>query len=75
MEQNKPIHRDMTIGKIREICPGADAVLARFFGPGCFACPNSRTKSIEFGASVHGQDVEEVVEELNRLMQENRPER
>ncbi|KKM12084.1 hypothetical protein SY88_05420 [Clostridiales bacterium PH28_bin88] len=64
------ITRDMTIGRIREVCPRADEVLSRFFGPGCFSCPNSRLKSIEFGASVHGQDVDEVVEELNRLMQE-----
>ncbi|MHB8170648.1 MAG: DUF1858 domain-containing protein [Thermincolia bacterium] len=63
------ITKDMTIGKIREVNPRADEVLGKFFGPGCFACPNSKTKTIEFGASMHGRNVDEVVRELNEIME------
>ncbi|MDW7675207.1 MAG: DUF1858 domain-containing protein [Bacillota bacterium] len=63
----KKVTRHMTIGEIRETCPRADEVLSKFFGPGCFSCPNSKAKTIEFGATMHGKDVDEVVAELNEL--------
>lgn len=63
------ITKDMTIGHIREINPRANEVLTKFFGPGCFKCPNANTKSIEFGATMHGQDVNKVVKELNEIME------
>lgn len=71
---NKPVHvtKYMTIGEIRALGPVANEVMDKVFGPGCFGCPNSKTKTLEFGATVHGKDPDAVVQELNeRLNHDN----
>lgn len=70
----KPVHvsKYMTIGEIRDLGPVANEVMDKVFGPGCFGCPNSKTKTLEFGATIHGKDPDAVVQELNeRLNHDN----
>lgn len=68
MENTERVTRDWTIGAIRELGPEANQVMDKVFGPGCFGCPNSKTKTIEFGATVHGKDVDTVLAELNEVL-------
>lgn len=62
------VTKDMTIGEIRALGPEANAIMDGIFGPGCFSCPNSKTKSLEFGATMHGKDPAKVIEELNKVL-------
>lgn len=68
MAKSGPITRDWLIGEIRELGPEANKVMDKVFGPGCFGCPNSKTKTIEFGATVHGKDPDAVIKELNEVL-------
>lgn len=67
MAREGNITRDWTIGEIRDLGEDANKVMDTVFGPGCFGCANSKTKTIEFGATVHGKDVDAVLKELNEL--------
>lgn len=67
MARTGKITRDWTIGEIRDLGEEANKVMDKVFGPGCFGCQNSKTKTIEFGATVHGKDVDAVLKELNEL--------
>lgn len=67
MIRSGEITRDWTIGEIRDLGENANKVMDKVFGPGCFGCPNSKTKTIEFGATMHGKDVDAVLKELNDL--------
>ena len=64
------VTKDMTIGEIRALGQVANEIMDGVFGPGCFSCPNSKTKTLEFGASIHGKDPDQVVEELNKRLNE-----
>lgn len=66
------VDKDMTIGEIRALGPIANEVMDSVFGPGCFGCPNSKTKTLEFGATIHGKDPDQVVEELNRRLNDGK---
>ena len=61
----KKITKYWTIGEIRALGSEANEVMDKVFGPGCFGCENSITKTLEFGATVHGKDPDAVVDELN----------
>lgn len=61
----KKITKYWTIGEIRALGAEANEVMDKVFGPGCFGCVNSKTKTLEFGATVHGKDPDAVVDELN----------
>lgn len=72
MEDKKiTVTKDMTIGEIRDLGPAANEIMDGVFGPGCFSCPNSKTKTLEFGATMHGKDPDKVVEQLNKRLNEN----
>lgn len=68
MNKSGPITADWLIGDIRDLGPEANRVMDKVFGPGCFGCANSKTKTIEFGATVHGKDVGTVLKELNEVL-------
>ncbi|HWI55381.1 MAG TPA: hypothetical protein VNT57_06790 [Desulfobacteria bacterium] len=68
MKEKIRVTKDMTIGEVRALGPVANEVMDGIFGPGCFGCPNSSTKSLEFGATVHGKDPDQVVDELNHKL-------
>ena len=58
------IEKDMTIGKLLEKFPDkADILLDA--GMHCLGCPASQMETLEEACSVHGIDVEELVEKLN----------
>jgi hybrid cluster-associated redox disulfide protein len=62
------ITRETPIGEILAQGPKAREVMTKVFGPGCFGCPNSKTKTLEFGATMHGHDPDEVARELNEAL-------
>lgn len=67
-EQKIRVTKDMTIGEIRSLGPAANEIMDSIFGEGCFGCPNSKTKTLEFGATVHGKDPDQVVRALNEKL-------
>ena len=62
------VTRDTKIGEILAMGPEAQQVMNKVFGPGCFGCVNSKTKTLEFGAKMHGHDPEQVAKELNEVL-------
>lgn len=60
-------NKDMNIGEALKLHPGAEKIIEKYFGGGCFTCPGIRMESISFGAMMHGLDPEAIVRELNSL--------
>ena len=60
-------NKDMNIGEVISTHPGAEKIIEKYFGNGCFTCPGIRTESIAFGAMMHGKDPDTIVTELNEL--------
>ncbi len=60
-------HKDMNIGEVLSLHPGAEKIIEKYFGGGCFTCPGMNMESVTFGAMMHGVDPEEIVKELNEL--------
>ncbi len=56
------------IGDVVEKLPGGAEIIEKYFGNGCFTCPGIRMESINFGATMHGVNAEEIVEELRKLV-------
>ena len=59
------ITKDMTIGETVDKHPETVEVFTKY-GMGCLGCPATAFENIEQGAMVHGIDVNELVEELNK---------
>mgnify|MGYP001316162198 CR=1 FL=1 len=60
------INKDMTIGEILDInFKAADVLMG--FGMGCLGCTSARVESLEQACSIHGLNLEEVLEKLNSL--------
>lgn len=64
------IHKNMLIGDVVKLHPGAEKVIEKFFGPGCFTCPGIKVESLAFGAMLHGKNADQLVADLNRLFEE-----
>ncbi|RJR16431.1 MAG: DUF1858 domain-containing protein [Nitrospiraceae bacterium] len=64
------ITKDSVIGDVIKNVPGADKVIEKFFGNGCFTCPGINMESIAFGAAMHNMDPEVVVTEMKKLVEE-----
>ncbi|MCM8711415.1 DUF1858 domain-containing protein [Clostridium sp. SYSU_GA19001] len=60
---------NMTIGEVVRLHPDAARVLMSF-GMGCVGCPSAQMETLEEGALVHGIDVNEMIEALNKLLEE-----
>ena len=60
-------HQDMNIGEVVSAHPGAEKIIEKYFGGGCFTCPGIKMESIAFGAMMHSIDLEAIVKELNEL--------
>lgn len=65
------ITKDSVIGDVIKNVPGANKVIEKFFGNGCFTCPGINMESIAFGASMHNKNPEEVVTEIRKLLENN----
>ena len=59
------ITKDMTIGEIIRKDPTRAEVLMAF-GMGCVGCPSSQAETLEEAASVHGLNLDALVEALNK---------
>ncbi len=67
MTANNEITKDSIIGDVIKKIPGAEEVIKKHFGTGCFTCPGINVESISFGATMHNLDPEKIVEEINSL--------
>lgn len=61
------ITKDTLIGEVLKKKAGADDVIRRHFGEGCFTCPAMTTEPVGMGAVMHGSDIEAMLRELNAL--------
>lgn len=59
------ITKDLTIGEVLRIKENAAQILMRF-GMGCVGCPSSQAETIEDASKVHGLNLEELLEKLNK---------
>ena len=59
------IDKDMKIGEILEQAPEKAEILMDA-GMHCLGCPASQAETLEEACEVHGIDVNELVEELNK---------
>jgi len=53
------------IGQVIRDIPGAEAVIKKYFGDGCFTCPGINVEELSFGAMMHNVDPDKLVEEIN----------
>jgi iron-sulfur cluster repair protein YtfE (RIC family) len=65
------VTKDSIIGDVIKSVPGADKVIEKFFGNGCFTCPGINMESISFGAAMHNMAPETIVNELKKLVENN----
>ncbi len=59
------VTKDMTIGEIIKTHPNAARILMSF-GMGCVGCPSSQAETLEEATMVHGMDMKELLEALNK---------
>lgn len=59
------IEKTTTIGELLEKCPEKAEILLNA-GMHCLGCPASQAETLEEACAVHGIDVDELVEELNK---------
>ena len=59
------IEKNMTIGELLEKYPEKAEILLSA-GMHCLGCPASQGETIEEACEVHGIDVEEIMQELNK---------
>jgi iron-sulfur cluster repair protein YtfE (RIC family) len=65
------ITKDSIIGDVINNIPGADKVIEKYFGNGCFTCPGINMESIAFGSAMHNMAPETIVNELKKLVENN----
>lgn len=59
------ITKDMTIGEIiRQDMSKAEVLMG--FGMGCVGCPSAQGETLEEAAMVHGIDLNDLLEKLNK---------
>jgi hybrid cluster-associated redox disulfide protein len=66
MADARKITADMSIDEVLRLYPETADIFRKYFHGGCFACPASRMETLGDGATVHGLDVDFIVEELNK---------
>lgn len=65
------VTKDSVIGDVIKTVPGAEEVIRKYFGTGCFTCPGINMESIAFGATMHNVDPEKIVTEIKGLVEHN----
>ncbi len=68
MAEEISVTKDSVIGDVIKSVPGAEDVIRKYFGDGCFTCPGINMESIAFGATMHNTDPEVVVADIKKLM-------
>ena len=61
------ITKDSIIGNIVRQYPASIAIF-RSHGMGCLGCPSASGESVEKAAGIHGIDVKELLEDLNKVL-------
>ena len=69
MKMEFEVTRDSIIGEVIKSVPGAEEVIKKYFGDGCFTFPGINVESIAFGAAMHNTDPEDVVSDIKKLME------
>ena len=59
------ITKDMTIGEVVHADASNAEILMRF-GMGCVGCPSAQAETIAEAAAVHGLNLDELLEALNK---------
>ncbi len=59
------IMKDMTIGEVIRNKPEAASILMNF-GMGCVGCPSAQAETLEEASRVHGLNIDELMEALNK---------
>lgn len=59
------ISKDMTIGEVVTKYPQTVEVFNRY-GMGCLGCPATQFENVEQGAIMHGIDIEQLIDDLNK---------
>ncbi len=59
------IKKDMTIGELLEQAPEKAEILLEA-GMHCLGCPASQMETLEEACGVHGIDIDEIIEKLNK---------
>jgi len=67
MGEKTDITKDSVIGEVLKAVPGADKVIEKYFGTGCFTCPGLNMETITFGATMHNMNPDKIVEEIKNL--------
>lgn len=63
------VNKDSVIGEVIKTVPGAEEVIKKYFGNGCFTCPGINVESIAFGSTMHNIDPEKIVNDIRKLME------
>ena len=63
------VTKNSIIGDLIKEVPGADKVIEKYFGNGCFTCPGINIESIAFGSTMHNIDPEKLVTEIKQLVE------
>jgi len=67
MKTKIEITKDSVIGDVIKSVPGAEKVIQKYFGTGCFTCPGINMESIAFGSTMHNIDPQKIVDEIKKL--------
>lgn len=59
------ITKEMTIGEVIKI-DASKAEILMSFGMGCVGCPSAQAETIQEAAMVHGINLEELIDALNK---------
>lgn len=59
------ITKDMTIGEVIKI-DASKAEILMSFGMGCVGCPSAQAETIQEAAMVHGINLDELIDALNK---------
>ena len=65
------VTKDSVIGDVIKSVPGAEDVIRKYFGTGCFTCPGINMESLSFGAAMHNVDPEMVISEIKELIEKS----
>jgi len=69
MKTKIDVTKDSLIGDVIKDVPGAEEVIRKYFGTGCFTCPGVNVESIAFGSTMHNVDPESVVADIKKLVE------
>jgi len=63
------ITKDMTIGELVRTYPQTIETLMGM-GMGCIGCPSAQAETLEEAATVHGFDIDKLIEKLNQAVKD-----